>query len=186
MVKRFLNCLVKNRWNHWRKVLAVSCRPIMGLVALMNCFQRSRIKEARLLALGLDNAGKTTLLKCLSGEDITNIVPTQGFVLKSMLRADFKLIFWDISGQRALRPYWRNYFLRIDALIYVVDCVDRRRIIEAGEELMQILEEEKLEKVPLLVFANKQDSVFALPANEAHANNIKHQRDGQGISYNNY
>ncbi|KAJ7519789.1 hypothetical protein O6H91_20G055500 [Diphasiastrum complanatum] len=133
MVKRFLNCLVKNRWNHWRKVLAVSCRPIMGLVALMNCFQRSRIK---------------------------------GFVLKSMLRADFKLIFWDISGQRALRPYWRNYFLRIDALIYVVDCVDRRRIIEAGEELMQILEEEKLEKVPLLVFANKQDSVFALPANE--------------------
>ena len=63
-------------------------------------------QEARLLVLGLDNSGKTTILKKLSDEDITHIMPTQGFNIKSLMRDGFKLNVWDIGGQKTIRPYW--------------------------------------------------------------------------------
>ena len=60
-------------------------------------------REARILVLGLDNAGKTTILKALSEEDITQIMPTQGFNIKSLVKEGFKLNVWDIGGQKTLR-----------------------------------------------------------------------------------
>jgi small GTP-binding protein domain len=74
-------------------------------------------KELRLLLLGLDNAGKTTLLKKLASEDIAHITPTQGFNIKSVQSEGFKLNVWDIGGQRKIRPYWRNYFENTDVLV---------------------------------------------------------------------
>lgn len=71
--------------------------------------------------LGLDNAGKTTILKKLSDEDITSITPTQGFNIKSLKHDGFKLNVWDIGGQKAIRAYWRNYYDQTDAMIYVID-----------------------------------------------------------------
>ena len=123
-------------------------------------------KEARILILGLDNAGKTSILKKLSEEEISHVMPTQGFNIKSLQQQGFKLNVWDIGGQRAIRPYWRHYFDNADVLIFVVDTADKRRLEEAGAELDQLLEEEKLAGVPLLVFANKQDLLNALPAAE--------------------
>lgn len=122
--------------------------------------------EARILVLGLDNAGKTTILKALSDEDITHISPTQGFNIKSLIHEGFKLNVWDIGGQSAIRPYWRNYFDHTDALVYVIDSADRRRIQECSTELTSLLTDEKLAGIPLLVFANKQDLLQALPADE--------------------
>jgi ADP-ribosylation factor-like protein 3 len=123
-------------------------------------------KEARILILGLDNAGKTSILKKLSEEEISHVMPTQGFNIKSLQQQGFKLNVWDIGGQRAIRPYWRHYFDNADVLIFVVDTADKRRLEEAGAELDQLLEEEKLAGVPLLVFANKQDLVGAATAQE--------------------
>jgi ADP-ribosylation factor-like protein 3 len=123
-------------------------------------------KEARILILGLDNAGKTSILKKLSEEEISHVMPTQGFNIKSLQQQGFKLNVWDIGGQRAIRPYWRHYFDNADVLIFVVDTADKRRLEEAGGELDQLLEEEKLAGVPLLVFANKQDLVGAATAQE--------------------
>jgi ADP-ribosylation factor-like protein 3 len=123
-------------------------------------------KEARILILGLDNSGKTSILKKLSDEDISHIMPTQGFNIKSIQQAGFKLNVWDIGGQRAIRPYWRHYFDNADVLIFVIDSADKRRMEEAGAELDQLLEEEKLAGVPLLVFANKQDLMGAAPPQE--------------------
>ncbi|XP_062506929.1 ADP-ribosylation factor-like protein 3 isoform X2 [Corticium candelabrum] len=71
-----------------------------------------------------------------------------------------------ILGQRKIRPYWRNYFDCTDILIYVIDSADRKRFEETGEELAHLLEDEKLQGVPLLVFANKQDLFSAAPASE--------------------
>ena len=48
--------------------------------------------------LGLDAAGKTTILRKLSDEDITHIMPTQGFNIKSITTGGFKLNVWDIGG----------------------------------------------------------------------------------------
>ena len=142
--------------------MGVAC---MGLLALLKKLRRSE-REARILVLGLDNAGKTTILKKLSNEDITQIMPTQGFNIKSIHTAGFKLNVWDIGGQKVIRGYWSNYFESTDALLFVIDSSDRRRIQESGNELAQLLEDEKLAGVPLLVFANKQDLLQALPPDE--------------------
>ena len=136
----------------------------MGLLDFL--FKKSTPKEARILILGLDNAGKTCVLKKLSDEDITHIMPTQGFNIKAITQANFKLNVWDIGGQRAIRPYWRHYFDETDVLIYVIDCADGKRLEESASELEQLLDEEKLAGVPLLVFANKQDLVGAKPPAE--------------------
>lgn len=137
-------------------------------------------RELRILLLGLDNAGKTTILKILASEDITNITPTAGFNIKSVISDGFKLNVWDIGGQRKIRPYWKNYFENTDVLvqlrlltgealtnffqIYVVDSADKKRLEETGIELYELLSDDKLNNVPLLVYANKQDLPNSLTA----------------------
>merc|ERR1712070_859279 len=137
----------------------------MGLLSLLRKLKRSD-NEARILMLGLDNSGKTTILKKLSDEDISHVMPTQGFNIKSLLQDNFKLNVWDIGGQKTIRPYWKNYFENTDALIYVVDSSDKRRLEEAAQELGELTEEDKLTGIPVLVFANKQDLMNAVAAEE--------------------
>ncbi|CAH8511543.1 unnamed protein product [Schistosoma mattheei] len=137
----------------------------MGLLSLLRRLKSKPEQEIRILLLGLDNAGKTTLLKHLASEDITQTTPTQGFNIKSVQSQGFKLNVWDIGGQRKIRPYWKNYFENTDILIYVIDSSDKKRFEETGEELLELLSEDKLAGVPLIVFANKQDLLTAEPAN---------------------
>ncbi|XP_010782247.1 ADP-ribosylation factor-like protein 3 isoform X1 [Notothenia coriiceps] len=142
------------------------CMCEKGLLSILRRLKPTPDQEVRLLLLGLDNAGKTTLLKQLAAEDISHITPTQGFNIKSVQSSGFKLNVWDIGGQRKIRPYWKNYFENTDVLIYVIDSSDRKRFEETGLELADLLEEETLAAVPLLVFANKQDLMTATPASE--------------------
>uniref|UniRef100_A0A3P9PIV0 ADP-ribosylation factor-like protein 3 n=1 Tax=Poecilia reticulata TaxID=8081 RepID=A0A3P9PIV0_POERE len=151
---------------------------LQGLLSILRRLKQSPEQEVRLLLLGLDNAGKTTLLKQLAAEDFSHITPTQGFNIKSVQSSGFKLNVWDIGGQRKIRPYWRNYFENTDVLIYVIDSSDRKRFEETSLELAELLEEEKLAAVPLLVFANKQDLMTASPASElAESLNLHTIRD---------
>eukprot|EP01015_Nassula_variabilis_P011901 TRINITY_DN1962_c0_g1_i4.p1 TRINITY_DN1962_c0_g1~~TRINITY_DN1962_c0_g1_i4.p1 ORF type:complete len:188 (-),score=42.57 TRINITY_DN1962_c0_g1_i4:73-636(-) len=146
--------------------MCIRDRPnTMGLLDILRG-KRKMEKEAKLLVLGLDNAGKTTILKVLSEEEVTTTMPTQGFNIKQLAHEGFKLTVWDIGGQKSLRPYWTNFFDNIDALVYVIDSADRKRIQEAGAELQKLLEEDQLAGLPLLIFANKQDLIQALPADE--------------------
>ena len=78
----------------------------------------------------------------------------------------FKLNMWDIGGQKAIRPYWKNYYDNTDGMIFVVDSSDEERLKECIEELQSLLAEEGLKQVPILVYANKQDLQFALEAEE--------------------
>lgn len=137
----------------------------MGLLSLLKKLKKND-KEARLLVLGLDNSGKTTILKRLSDEEISHVMPTQGFNVKSLVQNDVTLNVWDIGGQKSIRPYWRNYFDHTDALIYVIDSADQKRMEETGVELDQLLGEDKLEGVPILIFANKQDLISAHTSEE--------------------
>ncbi|XP_057657231.1 ADP-ribosylation factor-like protein 3 isoform X1 [Diorhabda carinulata] len=139
---------------------------LFGLLAILRKLRTAPEKELRLLLLGLDNAGKTTILKTLASEDISNITPTAGFNIKSVNTDGFKLNVWDIGGQRKIRPYWKNYFENTDALIYVVDSADKLRLEETGIELYELLSDDKLQDVPLLVYANKQDLPESLTAAE--------------------
>lgn len=88
-----------------------------GLLSILRKLRSSPEQELRLLLLGLDNAGKTTILKTLASEDITHITPTAGFNIKSVISEGFKLNVWDIGGQRKIRPYWKNYFENTDILV---------------------------------------------------------------------
>lgn len=124
---------------------------------------KQKEKEVRLLMLGLDNAGKTTILKKFNGEDTHTISPTLGFNIKTLEHKGFKLNIWDVGGQKSLRSYWRNYFESTDGLIWVVDSADKRRLQDCKLELHNLLLEERLAGATLLVFANKQDLQGAAP-----------------------
>ena len=77
----------------------------MGLLNLLRNLKKKE-GQARILILGLDNSGKTTIIKKLSDEDITTITPTQGFNVKAIQHEGFQLNVWDIGGQKTIRPYW--------------------------------------------------------------------------------
>lgn len=140
---------------------------LMGLLKILKKIKQKE-KEMRILVLGLDNAGKTTIVKKLNGEDIHTISPTLGFNIMTFYYTKYKLNVWDIGGQKALRSYWRNYFEQTDGLIWVVDSADRQRLEDCRAELHKLLQEEKLAGASLLVFANKQDLRGALSHTEIH------------------
>ncbi|XP_069749939.1 ADP-ribosylation factor-like protein 2 isoform X2 [Narcine bancroftii] len=116
----------------------------MGLLSILKKMKQKE-REVRLLMLGLDNAGKTTILKKFNGEDIDTISPTLGFNIKTLEHRNFKLNIWDVGGQRSLRSYWRNYFESTDGLIWVVDSADRLRLEDCKRELSVLLREEALD-----------------------------------------
>lgn len=133
----------------------------MGLLRLLQQMRRSA-NESRILLLGLDNAGKTTILRNLCNEDPTQTTPTRGFNVKTIQSEGFKFNVWDIGGQKAIRQYWDNYYENTDAIVWVVDSSDEVRLEETGVELTQLLSDEKLKGVPVLIFANKQDLATAV------------------------
>ena len=103
---------------------------------------------AALACRGLDNAGKTTVLKKFSGEDINSISPTLGFNIQTLEYRGYKLNVWDVGGQKTIRSYWRNYFEQTDGLIWVVDSVDRRRLRDCKAELLGLLSQEVRARFP--------------------------------------
>lgn len=107
--------------------------------------------------LGLDNAGKTTIVKKIMNEDVSSVSPTLGFIIKTIDYDGYKLNIWDVGGQKTLRTYWKNYFEKTDTLIWVVDATDRERIDDCRRELEGLLLEERLMGASLLVFKNKSD-----------------------------
>jgi len=118
------------------------------------------------LILGLDNAGKTTILYKLQNEsdDEIQTIPTIGFNVETLQYKNIKFQVWDLGGQTSIRPYWRCYYPNTDAIIFVVDSADKERLAIARQELHAMLEEEELKDSILLVFANKQDQQGALGA----------------------
>ncbi|KAI8800234.1 ADP-ribosylation factor family-domain-containing protein [Cladochytrium replicatum] len=113
---------------------------------------KAREKEIRILMLGLDNAGKTTILKRINGEDISTISPTLGFNIKTFEHNNYKLNVWDVGGQKSNRSYWRNYFEQTDGLVWVVDSADwPDGLDDCRKELYALLG-----RASLLIFANKQ------------------------------
>ena len=116
----------------------------------------------RILILGLDNAGKTTVVKRLCGEPIETIEPTLGFQIQTLSHKNYSLNLWDIGGQKSIRAYWRNYFEQTDGLIWVVDSADTYRLDLCRSELSQLLQQERLAGASVLILANKQDVEGAL------------------------
>jgi len=123
-------------------------------------------KEMRILMVGLDAAGKTTILYKLKLGEIVTTIPTIGFNVETVEYKNISFTVWDVGGQDKIRPLWRHYFQNTQGIIFVVDSNDRERVSEAREELQRMLNEDELRDALLLVFANKQDLPTAMNASE--------------------
>merc|ERR1712086_201178 len=127
-------------------------------------------KETRLLILGLDNAGKTTILYKFQGdESAVQTVPTVGFNMETITHKNVELKVWDLGGQTAIRPYWRCYYINTSGIIYVVDSSDRERIGISKQSFEMMASESDLVGVPIAVLANKQDVPGAMSPEEVAA-----------------
>mmetsp|Transcript_72970 Transcript_72970/g.156264 ORF Transcript_72970/g.156264 Transcript_72970/m.156264 type:complete len:183 (-) Transcript_72970:134-682(-) len=122
--------------------------------------------EMRILMLGLDAAGKTTILYKLKLGQVVTTVPTVGFNVETVEYKNINFNVWDVGGQDKIRKLWRYYYENTNGLIFVVDSSDRDRIQDARDELEKMLQEEAMRDAALLVFANKQDLPNAMTAAE--------------------
>ena len=123
-------------------------------------------KDVRILMLGLDGAGKTTILYQLKLGETVKTIPTIGFNVEIIEHKNFNFNIYDVGGQDKIRVLWKHHYQNTDGLIFVVDANDRDRIDEAAEELKKLLEAEELKDCPVLVYANKEDLNGALAPGE--------------------
>lgn len=119
-------------------------------------------KEYKTLMLGLDGAGKSTLLYSLKLGEVIHTVPTIGFNMEEIKYKSVTFSAWDVGGQDKIRRLWRHYFAGTEAIIFVVDSADKKRMPLARKELEALMSEDSLREASLLVFANKQDMPGAM------------------------
>ncbi|VDP71294.1 unnamed protein product [Echinostoma caproni] len=123
-------------------------------------------KEIRVLMLGLDAAGKTTILYRLKLGNSVTTIPTVGFNVETVTYKNVRFNVWDVGGQEKIRPLWRHYYTGSQGLIFVVDSSDHERIEEARQELHKIANDREMQDAVILVFANKQDLPNAMPPHD--------------------
>merc|ERR1712216_833189 len=147
--------------------LALDSRAEAKMGAFQSVFKRLFSKqEMRILMVGLDAAGKTTVLYKLKLGEVVTTIPTIGFNVETVEYKNINFTVWDVGGQDKIRKLWRYYYQGTQGLIFVVDSNDRDRVEDAREELSKMLNEDEMKDAALLVFANKQDLPNAMPAAE--------------------
>eukprot|EP01083_Nonionella_stella_P153779 494498_1 len=131
--------------------------------------------EKRILMVGLDAAGKTTILYKLKLGEVITTIPTIGFNVETVEYKNIEFTVWDIGGQHLIRPLWRHYYQGTEAVIFVVDSNDRERIDSGSnsysddnvcDQLHSMLADDLLQDSAVLILANKQDLPNAMSVNE--------------------
>ena len=118
--------------------------------------------------VGLDAAGKTTILVKLKSGEVAKTIPTTGFNVETVEYKNVSFNLWDVGGQQRVRQLWKHYYIKSnsDGIIFVVDSNDGDRIKEAKEELFHMLKQDELRNAHVLVLANKQDLPEAKTASQ--------------------
>jgi ADP-ribosylation factor-like protein 8 len=115
-------------------------------------------KELELTILGLQNAGKTTLVNVLANNKFDeDTIPTIGFNFRKLKKGKVEFKIWDLGGQPRFRESWEKYCRKADAIVYIVDSADIGNLDVSKNQLIQLLAWPSLEGVPLLVLGNKND-----------------------------
>lgn len=123
-------------------------------------------KHRRVLLVGLDAAGKTTLLFRLYANKLLNTIPTVGFNVKTVHFQGLIMNVWDVGGQDQLREFWRHHFTGTQGVIFVVDAADRDRLPNAAAEFEKVVSDDQLSDAAILILANKQDAPNAVQPSE--------------------
>ncbi|CAB3360636.1 ADP-ribosylation factor-like protein 5B [Cloeon dipterum] len=123
-------------------------------------------EEHKIVIVGLDNAGKTTILYQFLMNEVVHTSPTIGSNVEEVMWKNIHFIMWDLGGQQSLRAAWSTYYTNTEFVILVVDSTDRERLAVTREELYRMLANEELASAAVLIFANKQDLKGSMSAAE--------------------
>jgi len=119
-------------------------------------------KEMKIVIVGLDAAGKTTILNRMRFEEVMPTAPTIGVNTEDIQVKNVTIKVFDLAGQEKMRNVWKYYYSTIDGIIFVIDASNEERVVEAKDELLKLLANEEAKELPCLIFANKQDLPTAI------------------------
>ena len=129
---------------------------------------KSQIKNFKIVWLGLNNSGKSTLIKRLTTGFIIEVQRTLGLNFDMISLEEKNFFFWDLGGMEAFRTaLWKSFIAGCQGIVYVIDSADKGRLIEAKQELWNyVLSNINLKNIPVLILANKQDLANVLTIDE--------------------
>lgn len=119
-------------------------------------------RKYKTLVLGLNNAGKTSILYALQLGKLVPTQPTLGSNCEELTWGNVSFIAWDLGGQELLRHSWSLFYSNTDAVIFVVDSADPGTFPLVATEMHRALSHPDLANACVLVFANKQDLTTAV------------------------
>ena len=139
----------------------------MGFILskIIEFFTRSR-NNFKIVILGMQNAGKTTILYRLSLGQVVKTTPTIGSNVEELVYENVKFQAWDLGGQESNRSLWDVYYMNTDGVIYVIDSQDENNYEESKAQFHKILKNSTLKNATILIYANKQDLQGAKSIND--------------------
>ena len=135
------------------------------LSKIIEFFTKSR-NNFKIIILGMQNAGKTTILYRLSLGQLVKTTPTIGSNVEELTHNNVKFQAWDLGGQESTRSVWDVYYMSTDAVVYVIDSQDDENFEESKAQFHKVISHPNLKNTIILIFANKQDLPGAKDVNK--------------------